>query len=123
MIEGNKVKRLACTISPLPLAILVGCSSTPPKPTTPPITLQNATQLLNRNPRADNWLKYVQRNYRQAACEYKLELPDQTNHPTEIDLDHIVWCGNRPSPKEFDASVSFEYDKAAGYWVIKRFSS
>ena len=117
------MKLLACCVLSPMVVILTGCSSTPPKPTTPALTLQNATQLLHRNPRADNWLKYVQRNYRQAACEYKIELPDQTNHPTQIDLDHIVWCGNKPSPKEFDASVSYEYDKAGQYWVIKRVAS
>lgn len=123
MIGGTKVKRSAYGFLSLAFAALVGCDSTPPKPTTPALTLQNASEMVHRNPKADNWLKYVQRNYRQAACEYKLELPDQTNHPTEIDLDHIMWCGNKPSPKEFDASVSFKYDKEAQHWVLSRFAS
>ncbi len=58
-----------------------------------------------------------------AACEYKLDLPDQTAQPTSIDLDHIVSCANRPSPKEFDASVSFAFDPDTQKWAIKRFSS
>ncbi len=59
-----------------------------------------------------------------SSCEYKLDLPDQHNHPTEIDLTHIVVCGGgRPAPMEFDASVSFAYDKNQNKWVITRFSS
>jgi hypothetical protein len=34
-----------------------------------------------------------------------------------------VYCGNRPSPTELDASVSFAYDKDKQQWVILRFSS
>jgi hypothetical protein len=110
------MKKLAFLLS------LVSCS-TPPKPTIPALTLQNATELLQRDPKADNWLKYVQKNNTKSACEYKIDLPDQTNHPSQIDLDHIVWCGNQPSPKEFDASVSFEFDKDTQHWVITRFAS
>lgn len=57
------------------------------------------------------------------SCEYRLDLPDQSSHPTQIDLDHIVYCRNRPSSKELDASVSFAYDKDKQQWVILRFSS
>jgi hypothetical protein len=99
--------------------LLAGCSAPPPPPT-PALTTQNATELLHYNNKADNWLKYVKKH--DPSCEYKLELPDQTSHPAAVDLDHIVWCGNRPSPKEFDASVQFVYDKAAQHWVILRFS-
>ncbi len=58
-----------------------------------------------------------------ATCEYRLDLPDQTSHPAQLDLDHIVSCGNRPSPKEYDASVSFVYDPDKQQWVVSRFSS
>ena len=98
--------------------LMVACS--PPKPTTPSLTPEMATQLLHYNNKAENWMIYVRKQ--DPSCAYKLDLPDQTAHPAEIDLDHIVLCGNRPSPKEFDAAVSFEYDTAAQKWVIKRFS-
>jgi hypothetical protein len=92
-----------------------------PKPATPALTPQLAAELLHYNNSAENWIKSVKQ--RDPSCEYRLDLPDQTPKPTEIDLTHIVWCGNSPGPREFDASVSFEYDKAAQRWVIKRFSS
>jgi hypothetical protein len=100
-------------------AILFSCGS--PKPTTPALTPQTAAALLQYNNKAKDWLTYVKKQ--NPACEYKLDLPDQTSQPTSIDLDHIVYCAGRPSPKEFDASVSFVYDKAAGRWVITRFAS
>jgi hypothetical protein len=109
--EMNKVAFFAAVL-------LIACGT--PKPVTPALTPQTAAELLHYNNKAENWLKYVKKN--NAACEYRLNLPDQTSRPTTIDLDHIVYCGNLPSPKEFDASVSFAYDKDAQHWVITRFS-
>ena len=102
------------------ILLLAACSS-PPKPTIPALTPQAAGELLHYSNKADDWLKYVKR--RDPSCEYRIELPDQSNHPEQIDLGHIVWCGNRPSPKEFDASISFVYDRDAKRWVISRFAS
>ena len=110
------MKKLACFISLLGL-----CACSPPKPTVPSLTPQEAGELLHYNSRAETWLTHVKKQ--DATCEYRLDLPDQLNHPTELDLDHIVYCGGRPSPKEYDASVSFAYDKDAQKWVITRFSS
>jgi hypothetical protein len=101
------------------LVFLTACSSPPPP--TPSLTPQNAGGLLHYNNRAENWLKFVKK--RDPTCDYKIELPDQSSHPASIDLDHIVWCSNRPAPKELNASVQFVYDKAAQRWVILRFSS
>ncbi len=109
----------------LPLAacvfvLAIGCSS-PPKATVPALTPQNASTLLQYNTKAQNWITYVKKQ--NATCGYQLNLPDQTTQPATIDLSHIVVCGGRPSPMEFDASVSFEYDKSAQKWAITRFSS
>lgn len=103
----------------LSLVLLVACG--PPKARVPSLTPENAAELLHYNNKAQDWIKYVKRQ--DASCDYKLDLPDQTNQPTTIDLDHIVVCGNRPSPKEFDASVSFAYDNDQQHWVITRFAS
>jgi hypothetical protein len=102
------------------LLFCVACGG-PPKPVTPSLTPQLAAELLQYDNNAKNWLTHVKKQ--NPGCEYQLDLPAQTSHPTEIDLDHIVRCGNAPSPREFDATVSFEYDKDARRWVIKRFSS
>ncbi len=104
-----------------PLLLLAGCSTTPPKPAVPSLNPEQAATLLHYNNKAQNWIKYVKKQ--NAACDFRLDLPDQSAHPNVIDLDHIVLCGNRPSPKEFDASVSYSYDQAQGKWVITRFSS
>lgn len=101
------------------LVFFIACS--PPKPTTPSLTPELANGLLHYNNKAENWMIYVKKN--NPSCAYQLDLPDQTSHPTTIDLDHIVSCAGRPSPREFDASVSFAYDKDQQKWVITRFSS
>jgi hypothetical protein len=97
-----------------------GCGG-PQKPSVPPLTPENAAAILRNYPKAQTWISYVKRQ--NAACDYRLDLPDQSAQPSSIDLDHIVMCGASPSPKEFDASVSFEYDKDAQRWVVSRFAS
>lgn len=101
------------------MVLLTACS--PSKPTVPSLNPGQAAALLQYHHRAQGFLTYVKKN--NPNCQYRLDLPDQSSNPTTIDLDHIVVCGGRPAPKEFDASVSFEYDKAAGTWKITRFAS
>jgi len=101
------------------LLTLLACD--PPKPTTPSLLPETAGELLHYSAKAETWLMHVRKQ--DPSCEYKLDLPDQSSHPTEIDLDHIVRCGGRPSSREFDASVSFEYDRDARRWIIRRFAS
>ncbi len=102
------------------VVLLAGCGA-PPKAAVPALNPQEAGALLHYNNKAQDWLKYVRKQ--NAACDYRLDLPDQSAHPTTIDLDHIVKCGAQPSPKEFDASVSFAYDQNQGKWVISKFAS
>ena len=102
-----------------PFLLLAACA--PPKPKTPSLTPETAAQLLQYNNKAKDWLIYVKKQ--NPACEYRLDLPDQIAGPTQIDLDHIVLCGNRPSPKEFDAAVSFAFDPDTQKWMVTRFSS
>ncbi len=101
------------------LLLCVACGS--PPPVTPALTPQLAGELLHYNNNAENWLTHVKKQ--NPSCAYQLDLPSQASHPTQIDLTHIVSCGGAPSPMEFDASVSFVYDKAAQHWVIKLFTS
>lgn len=102
------------------VVLLVSCGA-PPRAAVPALTPQQAGGLLHYNNKAQNWLKYVRKQ--NPACDYQLDLPDQSSHPATIDLNHIVTCGGRPSPKEFDAGVSFAYDQNRSTWVITRFSS
>ena len=112
----SAMRIMACVLS---LALLSACGS--PKPTTPALTPEQASSLLHYNSKAETWMTYVKKH--DATCGYRIDLPDQLSHPTSIDLDHIVYCGNRPSPKEYDASVSFVYDADKQQWTISRFSS
>jgi hypothetical protein len=99
---------------------LVGCGA-PPKSNIPSLNPEQAASLLHYDNKASNWLRYVKKH--NPACDYRLELPDQSAHPTEIDLHHIMWCNNQPSPREYDASVIFVYDKNAQRWTVGRFAS
>jgi hypothetical protein len=101
---------------------LAGCVSAPPKASIPPLTQGTAAELLHYSTRAQDWIATVKK-LNSPVCEYRLDLPDQTTSPTEIDLDHIVVCGGSPAPRQYDASVSFVYDTESKHWIIMRFSS
>ena len=51
---------------------------------------------------------------------YKLELPDQSSHPTEIDLDHIVSCATGQAPG-IGRKRSVQLRKASQQWSVSRF--
>ena len=108
------------SVLPFLLCLAVSCGQAP-KSEIPALTPENAAALMQLNPKAKVWLEHVHKQ--NPACDYKLDLPDQSSNPTTIDFDHAISCGGRPSPRELDASVSFTYDKAAGHWVITRFAS
>lgn len=118
-ITITKMKRLSGCAGAL--ALLISCGAPSPQSKIPPLDPQQAGSLLHFNNKAQDWLKYVHRT--NPACDYQLNLPDQSAHPTSIDLTHIVVCSGAAAPKEFDASVSFAYDTAQKHWVITRFSS
>jgi hypothetical protein len=101
--------------------MLVAACSGPKKPDVPSLNQHIASELLHFDHKADAWLTYVKKQ--NATCRYQVDLPDQSSHPTEIDIDHLVTCGGRPAPKEFDASVTFIYDAATQQWRVGRFSS
>lgn len=102
-------------------SFLLAASCSQPKVEIPALTPQAAATLLSFNSKAKVWMEHVRKE--DPACEYKIELPDQTNHPTTLDVDHAVSCGGKQSPRALDASVTFVYDAAAGHWTISRFSS
>lgn len=116
MLRCNRVNK-----SFFVLGLFVLASCTPPKPQIPALTPQAAAGLLQFNASAKTWLIHVRKE--DPTCTYKLDLPDQTSHPTTVDVDHIVSCGGRPSPRALDATVTFKYDEAAARWVVSRFQS
>lgn len=101
--------------------LLAACGTTPRKADVPALNPETASQLLHFNHKADAWLTFVKKQ--NPTCIYQVDLPDQSSHPTEIDIPHLVTCGGRPAPKEFDATVSFSYDAATQKWTIARFTS
>ncbi len=114
----NKLKLLGGAVA---LSALVSCTSEPEKPKTPALTPENAAQLLNFDERAQRFISRVKT--KNPYCEFRLTLPDQVPPLTQIDLEHIVLCSNRPAPLEFDASATFLYDPLTAKWILKRFSS
>jgi len=106
-----------CLISGL--LLLAACS--PPPEATPALTPENAQALLNADNRALTWIKYAQKQ--DYSCRWHVELPDQSAHPAEIDVDHIVLCQITKSPRELDASVQFTFDKDQKRWLISAFRS
>jgi hypothetical protein len=109
-------------VAPFCLLLFAACGAPPAKKAQiPALNPEEAHSLLRYESKAAAWLTYVQKQ--NPACAYHVDLPDQAAQPTEIDLDHIVWCGATPGPREYNASVVFTYDKAAGHWTISRFSS
>jgi hypothetical protein len=120
-VKGRRVMtKMKIAGAALSLVVLSSCSG-PPKPTTPALTPELAQQLLNYDERAQNFITHVKT--KNPACAFSLTLPDQIPPLTQIDLEHIVTCSNRPAPLEFDASVTFLYDPVTGKWMLKRFSS
>jgi hypothetical protein len=99
--------------------LLAACSD-PPKPQTFSLTPETAHQALRYDARAETWLAHAKKQ--NPTCTYELEIPDQSNHPSELDFSHIMKCSGQTAPRELDASVSFMFDKASQHWVITRFS-
>jgi hypothetical protein len=100
--------------------LLTACSTEPTKPQIPALTPDAANQALHYDSKAAGWLAHAKSQ--DPSCVYQLDIPDQNNQPTELDFAHILKCGGRTAPLELDASVSFEYDRNAQHWVVKRFS-
>jgi hypothetical protein len=118
-MEQIRITKTKVATAAVGLCLLFSCSE--PKPTTPALTPELANQLLNFDERARIFIAHVKKQ--NPGCEFVLALPDQVPPLTQIDLGHIVLCQGRPAPLEFDASVTFVYDKATGKWSLKRFSS
>jgi hypothetical protein len=103
----------------IPLLFAVAC--TPPPDPTPALTPENAVALLNNSNKAKEWMTFAQKH--DSTCQWRLELPEQANHPVEIDANHIMYCRVTPNPRELDASAQFTFDKAEKRWTLTDFRS
>jgi hypothetical protein len=104
----------------LGVCLMLAACSAPPKPQIPALTQGVASQALQVSSKAANWIAHAKKQ--DPSCVYQIDIPDQSNQPTELDFTHIVKCGGRNAPLELDASVTFEFDSDAQHWVIRRFS-
>lgn len=104
------------------LIVLVsaGACSPPPDPT-PALTPENAVALLNNSNKSKDWMTYAQK--KDSTCQWRVTLPEQANHPTEIDADHVMYCRVTPNPRELDASAQFTFDKNEKKWMLTAFRS
>jgi hypothetical protein len=102
-----------------PLILLMGCTEkAPPHPALSPLA---AERLLHYDTRAQNRLKSIQKQDR--TCDFKIQLPDQSTHPTVVEADHVVTCGGRNDLKAFDANAEFQWNKAQKRWELSHFGS
>ena len=108
---------LACFVAAL--IFEPACSS--PRPTHPALSPGAAQQLLRYDTRAANHLKSIQSQDR--TCVYQVNLPDQSNHPDSVEVDHIAFCSGRSDLKQFDTRVEFQWNKAENKWEISHFGS
>jgi hypothetical protein len=101
----------------LVLVFEAACSS--PRPTHPGLSPTVAQELLRYNTRAANHLKYIKSQDR--SCVYQVVLPDQSNNPSTIEVNHIAFCSGRNDLKQFDARVEYQWNKNANKWEISYF--
>jgi hypothetical protein len=117
---------LRCGLMLKPAAFLLGAivfsgACSPPPDPTPALTPENAVALLNNSNKAKDWLAFTQKH--DSSCQWRVTLPEQASHPTEIDADHVVYCRVTPNPRELDASAQFTFDKVEKRWMLTAFRS
>jgi hypothetical protein len=108
------------TLSFVVAVVFAVACSTPPE-AAPALTPENAVALLNNSNKAKDWLAYAQKH--DSSCQWRVTLPEQASHPTEIDADHVMWCRVTTNPRELDASAVFTFDKIEKRWKLTDFRS
>ena len=112
------MKKTAAALCVLAMT-LVSCG--PPPEKTPALTPENAVALLQINNKAKDWLAYAQKQ--DSTCQWRLDIPDQASHPTEVEVSHIMNCRVTTSPRALDASVTYTFNKAEKRWELTQFRS
>jgi hypothetical protein len=99
--------------------VLVACG--PPPQVTPALTPENAVALLQSDNKAKAWMIYARKQ--DSTCQWQMEISDQSNHPVEVEVAHIMNCRVTTSPRALDASATFTFNKAEGRWELTQFRS
>ncbi len=99
--------------------VSVACG--PPPEVTPALTPENAVALLQNDNKAKGWMTYALKQ--DSSCTWKMEIPDQASHPTEVEVAHVMNCRVTSSPRALDARATFTFNKREKRWELTQFSS
>ena len=113
--------RMAKTVSLLAAIAIVSVACGPPPEVTPALTPENAFALLENDNKAKGWMTYVRKQ--DSTCQWKMDIPDQSSHPIEVEVAHIMNCRVTSSPRALDARAVFTFNKAEKRWELTQFSS
>ena len=109
------------TIGLLAFIVMTSVACGPPPEVTPALTPENAVALLQNDNKATGWMTYARKQ--DSTCQWRIEMPDQSNHPLTVEVAHIMNCRVTSSPRALDARVAFTYNKAEKRWELTQFSS
>jgi len=93
----------------------------PPPEVTPALTPENAVALLQNDNKAKGWMTYALKQ--DSTCQWKMDIPDQSSHPIEVEVAHVMNCRVTSSPRALDARVVFTFNKTEKRWELTQFSS
>src|SRR5208283_5822346 len=114
----RRMTKTVCLLGAIAI-VLVACG--PPAEVTPALTPENAVALLQNDNKAKAWMTYALKQ--DSSCQWKMDLPDQSNHPVEVEVAHIMNCRVTSSPRALDARAVFTFNKAEKRWELTQFSS
>jgi hypothetical protein len=109
------------TAGVLAVIALLWVACGPPPEVTPALTPENAVALLQNDNKAKGWMTYALKQ--DSSCQWRLDLPDQSNHPVEVEVAHIMNCRVTSNPRALDARAAFTFNKAQKRWELTDFRS
>jgi hypothetical protein len=119
--QGATMLRMTKTMALLAAVTIVSGACGPPPEVTPALTPENAFALLENDNKAKDWMTYARKQ--DSTCAWKMEIPDQSSHPIEVEVAHIMNCRVTTSPRALDARATFTFNKREKRWELSQFSS
>lgn len=113
--------RMIKTAALLALIAIASVACGPQPDLTPALTPENAVALLQNDNKAKGWMTYALKQ--DSSCQWKMDLPDQSNHPIEVEVAHVMNCRVTTSPRALDARAAFTFNKKEKRWELTQFSS